>query len=159
MRKKKSDRFYKEPDDGTYRSESSLDNPPKGETEEQGKLFDEADSAEKVVEFLCGEPADRMFGVDLKLTLKPGGDGKAITIPLLAGEFTGSRVNEMLGLAITSRRNRKLIDAALDLPSEIKRLVNGIEKVTRTSELSDVGKVETVTLKHGGRTVQLGGVA
>lgn len=126
-RKKKR---FTEHDDGTYNSKSSIDNEPKlesdkePETDEDGqsKMFADGESAEEVKEFLDGPPTERNFGIDLKLTLKPGGDGKAISIPLLAGEFAGSRIQELLGLAITSRRNKKIIEAALDLPDAVLQL-------------------------------------
>lgn len=132
-----------EHDDGTYKSSSSIDSPPvdeRDEGEESGEqetLFGEGNDVEETKEFLDGPASERNFGVELKLVLKPGGDGKAIQIPLLAGEWAGSRVLELLALSINSRRNKKIIEAVLDLPEVLKEgksLVNGeVKKEERES--------------------------
>jgi hypothetical protein len=88
-----------------------------GDTEHeegQGEMFAAEDAAEKFIEEI-ETPFERKFDVDLSLTLKPE-NGKAYKIPLLTGAYYGKRIEELLELALKSRRSKKIINAMLDNP-------------------------------------------
>lgn len=91
-----------------YVSESTIDDPPR---EEQTEMFPKPDEEDR-------SHSERQFEIDLVLTLKPWGGAKPIRVPLIAGTYAGTRVHEVLSLALGSRRNRKILDAILDNPSE-----------------------------------------
>lgn len=87
-----------------------------GHDEEQTEMFAPEDQAEKfIAEATRDIPHEMSFDVEMVLTLKPEG-GKGHKVPLLAGSFPGARVEELLELAIKSRRTRKIISAILDNP-------------------------------------------
>lgn len=77
---------------------------------EQREMFPEI-SKEQVEE----QPHVRSAKVKLLLTVELEGE-KPITLPLMLGSMPSDRVQEMMGYAIKSRRNRRRIEAALDLP-------------------------------------------
>lgn len=103
---------------GDYFSDSDIDHPPIGEAKEtrkQKEIFEPT-----IEEKLNAEnaAADRMFTVELSLSLKPKG-GKAVKIPIFADDLRGSIVEEALKLSFDSRRFRNVMKSVLDLP-EVK---------------------------------------
>lgn len=70
----------------------------------------------------AAKPQERIFQVDLSLTLTPAGD-KALKIPIFLGKLRGALVEEALGVAIETRQFKKLLHAALDLPEELRKLI------------------------------------
>lgn len=87
---------------GTYRSNSSIDNPPTGEDENgQGEMFG-GDAVQP------GDEPDK-YAVVMTVTLKPADGGKAISIPIVAGECPKERVCEMLHRHLMSERNQGIL--------------------------------------------------
>lgn len=70
----------------------------------------------------AAKPQERMFQVDLSVTVTPAGD-KALKIPIFLGKLRGALVEEALGVAIETRQFKKLLQAALDLPQELRDLI------------------------------------
>lgn len=62
------------------------------------------------------EPYVRKAKIKLVLNVELEGDDKPMTVPLLIGEFPSDRVLELLHGALNTRRNKRRIEAALDLP-------------------------------------------
>lgn len=111
-------------DTGDYRSTSTIDNEPQPTEEEmeQQELF--ASSAEDAVEKLSAAPHERKIKTELVLKITPAGD-KTVTIPVLCGEYPSTRVPELLTLAMSGRRFKKILEAALDNPSPDVIVMNG----------------------------------
>lgn len=115
---------FKEKDDGTYQSRSSIDNPPrppkdeKADEPKQQSLIDEPDAVERFSQVHDGEQVERSFGVDLCLKLTRQTDGKTIPVPLLSGEWPANRIQELITISVKSRLNKQIIEAILDLPKK-----------------------------------------
>lgn len=111
-------------DIGDYRSTSTIDNEPTDRELEsqQQEMF----SVDDEVERLSAAPHERKIKVDLCLKITPSGD-KTVTIPVLSGEYPSTRVPELLALAMSGRRFKKILDAALDNPAPELKIVNGAQ--------------------------------
>lgn len=124
---------FKEKDDGTYQSRSSIDNPPcppkdeKADEPKQQSLIDEPDAVERFSQVHDGEQVERSFGVDLTLKLTRATDGKTIPVPLLSGEWPANRIQELIGISVKSRLNKQIIEAILDLPKAESRKAEKME--------------------------------
>lgn len=117
VKKSRSKKRRKDTESDEYVSNSTIDRPPRADADEdqpkQGAFFDGKSLEEKFNEE--NQPMDRMFAVELSLSLKPK-EGKAVKIPVLVEELRGSIVNEALKLALDSRRFKKVLAAVLDVP-------------------------------------------
>ncbi len=105
-----------------YVSSSSIDNPPKESDDEgQVELIPKQSDEERTTEELTKEVGyERNFEVDLTLKLK---SGKTYTIPILQGSYPNVRIEDLLKMALESRRTKNVIQAVLDLPQP--KHVNG----------------------------------
>lgn len=105
-----------------YVSSSTIDSPPR-DTDDEGQveMIPKKSDEEKAMDELTTEVGiERNFEVDLTLKLK---SGKTYTIPILQGSYPNIRIEELLKLALESRRTKNVIQAVLDLPT--KKQVNG----------------------------------
>ena len=100
-----------------YVSPSTIDNPPPDFDDDEEKQLDLFETDDDLAA-LDAEPHERKWKVSLKLTLTAD-DGKPTSVSLAAGMWRGNILMELLQRSVSSRRNRKIIEAVLDNPERI----------------------------------------
>ncbi len=144
---------------GEYVSNSSIDNPPKYTDEDPQMEIPGTEQPESTkLEDIGSDPYERKFKIDLKLTIAPG-EEKAISIPILTGCYPSSRVEEILTLAMTARRFKKILEAVLDNPPPKEETFSSnpltaeaeagiVDQHAATNVLAEVGKAMNGEAEH-----------
>jgi len=122
-----------EHDDGTYKSRSSIDSPPREESEPSDTEQEVLPGFEQELERISEEPYERKFKAELVLTLTPVGN-RAVKIPVVFGEFPSTRIKEILTLGLNCRRVTRIVEAVLDNPVPTPLSVSSSEFEIKTDD-------------------------
>lgn len=108
---------------GEYISDSTIDNPPRDQADDgdENDGQQQLPGIEQDMTRITAAPYERKFKVELKLSMTPLGE-KAITVPVLCGEYPSSRVEEILSLALSTRRFKNILLAILDNPIPVPEM-------------------------------------
>lgn len=104
-------------DDGEYRSNSSIDNPPYDEPRKPRQLSAVKKNEDEDAD---PDPGECMVEIDLQLSVKRNG-GKAYKIPVIATATRGSLVKEKIDLALKGEQFNQVLSSVLSLPEKHKQ--------------------------------------